>query len=89
MKDLGVSYEKPRGGVYIWLKLPKGVDSRTLSSLAYSRGLSVIPGHYFYPDKKEGVSHIRICYSHESPDRLEKGMDVLSEVLKELLATGT
>ena len=28
LAPLGVSYTKPRGGVYVWCRLPDGVDSK-------------------------------------------------------------
>lgn len=89
MIPLGVEYTRPRGGVYVWCRLPDGVDSKLYAGRAYSKGATVIPGHVFYPNKKEGRSHIRINYSHESEERLGKGMDILRETLEELLEENT
>ena len=85
MQDWGVDYQKPRGGVYIWCRLPDGVDSKTLVGRAYGKGLTLMPGYVFYPDKKEGRGHIRISYSYEPEDRLARGMDLLKETLWEIL----
>ncbi len=85
MAYLGVRYTRPRGGVYVWCRLPDGVDGKLFAERAYSRGVTVIPGYVFYPNKKEGRSYIRVNYSHESGERLGQGMDILRDTLKEFL----
>ncbi|MBR5229345.1 MAG: PLP-dependent aminotransferase family protein [Firmicutes bacterium] len=86
MKDIGVEYTKPSGGVYIWCKLPAGIDSKSFVSKAYSRGLAILPGYIFYPFKNGGRDHIRINYSFETEERLQVGMNLLRQVLREELA---
>lgn len=82
MKDLGVSYERPRGGVHIWCALPNGIDSKEFIDAAYKRGLALLPGHVFYPQKNGGRDHIRINYSFETEERLTRGMEILRETLE-------
>ena len=60
LAPLGVSYTKPRGGVYVWCRLPDGVDSKQFIRRAYNMGVTLIPGHVFYPCKNGGRDHIRI-----------------------------
>ncbi len=85
LAPLGVRYHKPNGGVYVWCRLPDGVDSKSFISRAYNMGVTLIPGHVFYPFKNGGRDHIRINYSYESEDRLARGMDVLRKALEEEL----
>ena len=85
LAPLGVSYTKPRGGVYVWCRLPDGVDSKRFIRRAYNMGVTLIPGHVFYPCKNGGRDHIRINYSYESYERLGQGMDVLRRALEEEL----
>lgn len=82
MASLGVHYVRPRGGVYIWCRLGEGTDSKLFAARAYSSGVTVIPGHLFYPNRKEGRSFIRINFSHEPEERLIRGMDILSKTLR-------
>ena len=82
MRPLGISYHRPRGGVYIWCALPQGVDSKEFSNAAYKRGLALLPGYVFYPHKNGGRGHIRINYSFETEERLEKGLEILRETLE-------
>ena len=86
MADLGVSYERPRGGVYIWCRLPDGVDSKRFINRAYNMGLILIPGYVFYPFKNGGRDRVRINYSYESEGRLLRGMEIFRAALEEELA---
>ena len=83
MKCLGVSYEKPRGGVYIWCRLPEGVDGKTLALEAYGRGVMVMPGNVFYSGRKAGRDHVRISCSYETEERLRSGMELFCETLRD------
>lgn len=86
MKVMGVEYERPRGGVYIWCRLPENIDSKALTEEAHRRGVSILPGYVFYPGKNGGREHIRLCYSYEDRDRLLAGMDILKETIRSMLA---
>lgn len=86
MKPLGVTYRKPDGGVYIWCRLPAGVDSKVFVNTACRKGVTVIPGHVFYPRQDGGREYIRICYSFETEERLKEGMKILQEAIKLVLS---
>lgn len=83
---IDIDYTRPRGGVYIWCRLPVGIDCKDFISKAYNRGVALLPGYVFYPFKNGGRSHVRINYSFETEERLEKGLDVFRQVLEEELA---
>ena len=84
VKDCGISYEKPRGGVYVWCRLPEGLDCKEFVKEAYGRDLLLIPGYIFYPFKNGGRDRVRICYSFERKDKLEEGMRIFTEMIREL-----
>ena len=80
----GVSYVKPRGGVYIWCKLPEGIDSKDFVEKAYKAGVSFVPGSVFYPFKNGGRDHIRINFTYESEERIANGLQILENEIAEL-----
>ena len=86
MKSLGIDYHKPKGGVYIWCRLPDGVDSKKLAQVARRKGIVLLPGNVFYPKKNGGRNYLRLNYSFEPLERLALGMDILRESIEELLA---
>lgn len=85
MSDIGVSYQKPRGGVYIWCQLPKTVDSKAVVSESLKRGISIIPGEIFYPMRNGGQNNIRLNYSYETISRIKLGMENLIDIIRELV----
>ena len=84
LRRLGLSFEVPRGGVYIWCTLPRGVDSKDVVAECARRGVSLIPGETFYPNRNGGQNIIRINYSFEPEERIRQGMEVLCQVIQRL-----
>ena len=83
---IDIEYNRPRGGVYIWCRLPEGIDCRDFFRKAYNRGVALLPGYVFYPFKNGGRDHVRINYSFETEERLEKGLEIFRQTLEEELA---
>ncbi|MGN0659478.1 MAG: PLP-dependent aminotransferase family protein [Emergencia sp.] len=81
LKPLGVSYQKPRGGVYVWCRLPAGIDSKEVVSACDKRGVSIIPGEIFYPHRNGGQNHVRLNFSYETESRLRLGMENFNDVI--------
>ncbi|MGC2873783.1 PLP-dependent aminotransferase family protein [Ihubacter sp. mB4P-1] len=81
---LGLSYQKPRGGVYVWCRLPAGVDGKEVAAMCMQRGISVVPGDIFFPNKNGGRDHIRLNYSFETKARIRLGMENMIEIITEL-----
>ncbi len=44
----------PRGGFYLWCRLPEGVDAAELSRLALSEGVVLAPGNVFSVGQSAG-----------------------------------
>ena len=80
----GLEYNIPGGGVYIWVKLPEGLDSRKLLKQAQKRGLTFMPGYVFFPRKQMGSRNFRLNFSYPTEEEIERGMDILEESLKAL-----
>lgn len=84
LRQLGLTFEKPRGGVYVWCTLPEGVDCKDVVAHCSRQGVSMIPGDIFYPHHNSGQSNIRLNYSFEPEERIRQGMDVFCRVVKQL-----
>jgi DNA-binding transcriptional MocR family regulator len=80
LKPLGISYEKPAGGFYFWVSLPEEINPRKLMKQCLSRGVSFPCGDMFLLREAE-QPYIRLCYTHELPEQIERGMAILAEVL--------
>jgi len=81
----GVEWNRPRGGFFLWVRLPDSLDTEKMLEDAVARGVAYVPGKHFCVDGS-GVNEMRLCYSKESPDRLAAGAALLAETIKDWLA---
>jgi len=80
-----VHYEVPRGGLFIWLELPEGKDSRELLRRALAEKVAFIPGGSFYPSGVKN-NELRLNFSNMALEDIDKGMAILGRLTKEYLA---
>lgn len=80
-KDYGVEYEVPKGGVYLWIKLPAGISARKLLVETQKRGMTFMPGHLFYTKKSRGNDHIRLNFSYPTEKQIIEGVEILKIAL--------
>ena len=52
---------------------------------AERRGLSLIAGTVFYPDKMAGKDKIRINFSHEKKNMAIEGMKIFSSIIQDMV----
>ncbi|MDO5491641.1 MAG: PLP-dependent aminotransferase family protein [Bacillota bacterium] len=78
----GLSYEKPAGGVYFWIRLPSGMEAGKLLAQAQNLGVTFIPGDLFDPTHKTGGDHIRLNYSYPSLQQIDTGMNLLEYAME-------
>ena len=81
-KKYGLEYNDPLGGVYIWVRLPEGMNSRKLLKNAQRKGLTFMPGYVFFPRKNMGARYFRLNFSYPTEDEIDRGMDILEECLR-------
>jgi len=76
-----VQFTIPRGGFYIWLKLPSNLDATTILEKAIAKGVVVVTGKTFDP---HGVinNYIRLSYCNTSADKICKGIPLLAEAIR-------
>ncbi|MEA4987606.1 MAG: PLP-dependent aminotransferase family protein [Anaerovorax sp.] len=84
-ENLGVTFKKPKGGVYIWCKLPENMNLSRLLELAGKKGVTFIPGSVFFPYGTKGEQYIRLNYSYPGLEQIEKGMSLLVEAMEQSL----
>ena len=79
-----ITWVEPRGGFYVWLKLPPKLDIMSVLKTSIEKGAVFVIWKTFDPAGKDN-SHFRLAYSHTSEDKIEKGIQILGECLKEEL----
>lgn len=75
-------FDEPKGGIFLWVKLPDVVDTRHLAQAALAEGVAINPGFEWSPDKPYGKSRMRLCFGSPSHDEIRAGIAVLAEVCR-------
>ena len=53
-------FEDPKGGIFLWVKLPDQVDTQKLFTPALAAGVAINPGAEWTTDKNHGRSRARL-----------------------------
>jgi 2-aminoadipate transaminase len=75
-------FEDPRGGIFLWVKLPDAVDTLKLAQAALASGVAINPGPEWSTDKAHGRSRLRLCFASPSRQAIREGVAVLAEVCR-------
>ncbi len=76
----GVHFTKPHGGYYIWLELPKDMDSVELRKEALTRNIDFRPGPIFSCEGRFS-NCLRLCFTYYPEDKLQFACEQLSRLL--------
>ena len=80
----GTSFTRPDGGLFIWVELPEGLDTKALLEKAVARHVAYVPGTHFYADGGH-ANTLRLNFSNSSIEQIHTGMQALRAVLEEAL----
>jgi len=75
-------FEDPKGGIFLWVKLPDGVDTEKLYQPALAAGVAINPGAQWSVDKAHGRSRLRLCFASPSHEEIHQGVAALAEVCR-------
>ncbi|MCP4359917.1 MAG: PLP-dependent aminotransferase family protein [Chloroflexi bacterium] len=76
----GVSWTRPKGGLFLWVTLPEEMDSAILLQKAIEHKVAFVPGSAFYPDNG-GQNSFRLNFSNARPEQIETGIQRLGRML--------
>ena len=88
--DGAVTWTRPKGGMFIWLAVPEGVDLGSKGPVlprCLEQGVLYIPGAFAFPGEPGTVptNYARICFGVPSEAELTEGIRRLSAALAECL----
>jgi 2-aminoadipate transaminase len=83
-EQFGTSAEffEPKGGIFLWVKLPDNVDTLKLYQSALAAGVSINPGPEWSTDKGHSKSRLRLCFASPSHEQIREGVAVLADVCR-------
>ena len=82
----GVTWTVPKGGMFIWITLPKNIDTSVMFQKALSKKVAYVIGEAFYPEGGN-YNSMRLNFSYSDDKTIVEGIRRLSEVIKEELKT--
>jgi 2-aminoadipate transaminase len=85
-REFGTTVEKmwkPKGGIFLWLKLPDGVDVTKLVAPAAKAGVVFNPGPEWSCSPDAAKSHLRLCFALPSKDMIREGIAAFARVCYE------
>jgi 2-aminoadipate transaminase len=77
-----VHWTHPEGGLFVWATLPSYLDATAMLPRAVARNVAYVPGEGFYAGEA-GQTHMRLNFSFVEPERIRRGIELLSEVVRE------
>jgi len=80
-----VRWNRPEGGMFIWVELPEGIDSGKLLAKAVERNVAFVPGAPFYAANPR-VNTLRLSFVTVPGEKIDQGVKVLGELLKAEIA---
>jgi 2-aminoadipate transaminase len=83
-QEMGVTWTKPQGGLFLWATVPEGIDTRELFYEAVKYKVAFVPGEVFYGENP-ATNHMRLNFSYPSKDQLAEAIKRLSDCLKKYL----
>ena len=82
----GVRWNRPAGGMFLWLELPDGLDAGALLAAALARGVAFVPGAPFFVEPGAAARcSLRLSFVTADAAQIEAGICALALALAELL----
>jgi 2-aminoadipate transaminase len=75
-------FDDPKGGIFLWIKLPDNVDTQKLYQPALAAGVAINPGAEWSVNKVYGRSRMRLCFASLSHEEINHGVAALAEVCR-------
>ncbi|HEV2960936.1 MAG TPA: PLP-dependent aminotransferase family protein [Candidatus Angelobacter sp.] len=72
------TWTHPQGGMFLWVTMPSGFDTRELLKAAVQENVAYVPGNSFFPNSEDGSRHMRLNFSNAAPERIREGIRRLS-----------
>ncbi len=80
--DSRMTWNRPEGGMFLWARLPKGMDAVELLPKAVEKGVAFVPGLAFYADAADPRS-LRLSFVTPSVPEIERGVAALAAAVRE------
>lgn len=77
-----VRWNRPQGGMFIWMQLPAGNDATPLLARALEHDVAFVPGATFFAEKPQ-ANTLRLSFATPTPERLNEGVRRLANLIRQ------
>jgi 2-aminoadipate transaminase len=77
----GVQWNTPAGGMFLWVKLPQGMNAVALLPKVVERNVAFVPGAAFYSDAAQ-QNTLRLSFVTASVAQINEGIAAFAQVVK-------
>ncbi len=81
MQGLGVTWNRPDGGMFLWARLPEGMSALDLLPEAVERNVAFVPGAAFYADNADART-LRLSFVTASAQQIQEGIAALAAAIR-------
>jgi 2-aminoadipate transaminase len=78
----GTTWNTPDGGMFIWARLPEGMEAIGLLPTAVEKGVAFVPGAAFYADSPDPRC-LRLSFVTASVEQINVGIKALAAAIRE------
>ncbi len=76
-----VTWNTPVGGMFLWVRLPEGMNAQTLLPKAVDKGVAFVPGAAFYNDHADPRT-MRLSFVTPDADEIRTGVAALAQAIE-------
>jgi 2-aminoadipate transaminase len=77
----GVTWNRPEGGMFIWVSLPQKIDSMKLLEAAVAQNVAFVPGGPFFANEAQHNT-LRLSFVTVPPEKIDEGVARLAELIR-------
>jgi 2-aminoadipate transaminase len=81
MAGLGMTWNKPAGGMFLWARLPEGLGAADLLPKAVDKGVAFVPGAAFYADDADART-LRLSFVTATTEQIDIGIAALAATIR-------
>jgi 2-aminoadipate transaminase len=81
MKGLDVQWNTPAGGMFLWARLPQGMNAIDLLPKAVDKGVAFVPGAPFYAGQPDARC-LRLSFVTASVEQIDTGIAALAAAIR-------
>ncbi|MFE9257835.1 PLP-dependent aminotransferase family protein [Streptomyces sp. NPDC006879] len=77
----GSTWNRPEGGMFIWARLPQGLDSQDLLKSAVAQDVAYVPGAPFFTGTPDHAT-LRLSFTTHTPQEISEGLRRLARAVR-------